>query len=83
MFAGLRVGFNDTKNTQLIAGIYQDFTSSERYYILDFSRRIGTHFTVSVKGRFVTGTNEGDFLYSIRRDNRVTLNLTYRFDKDF
>ncbi len=83
LFVGLRIGFNDTQNTQFLAGLYQDFTSSERYYIVDFSRRIGTHFTVSLKGRFVTGTREGDFLYSIRRDNRVTLNVTYRFDKNF
>lgn len=78
LFFGFRIALNDTGNTELVGGIYQDWRSSERSYFIELSRRIGDHFTVAAKGRFTTGSKPGDILYSIRNDNYFILQLTYR-----
>lgn len=82
LFFGFRVALNDAANTELVAGIYQDWRSPERSYFIEFSRRLGDNFTISAKGRFVTGTRPGDILHSIRNDNHFLLQLTYRIRRE-
>lgn len=54
---GLRFGFNDANDSQLLLGVVRDTTSRETVMSVEGSRRIGDHLTVSVEARTFGGSH--------------------------
>ncbi len=79
VFVGLRLAFNDVDDTTILAGLIQDVGGSARNYFLEASRRIGESWTVGLEARFFTEAPPEDFLFAVRRDDFVQLDLTFHF----
>ncbi|MGX2041770.1 hypothetical protein ACWJKU_16810 [Methylocaldum sp. MU1018] len=80
VFFGLRLGFNDEQDTQLLAGSVQDLGTGAKFVNLEASRRVGEAWKVELKARFFMDAPQKDFvLYGFRRDDYVQLRIARYF----
>ena len=79
VFVGLRLAFNDVDDSAILAGLIQDIGSSARNYFIEASRRLGDSWTVGMEARFFTEAPPDDFLFAVRRDDFIQLDLTFHF----
>jgi len=77
--AGLRFGFNDTQNTQLLTGVIFDRTHNSKFYSVEASRRLWNDWTVDVEARFFSGIPPTDFAYIFRTENHIRTQVSYHF----
>lgn len=76
---GLRLAFNDLRDSTLLAGWFQDRQSPAKIIQLEAGRRIGEQFKLSLELRVFRDQPEKDPLHSLRNDDHLQLELAYYF----
>lgn len=76
---GLRLAFNDLRDSTLLAGWFQDRQSPAKIIQLEAGRRIGEQFKLSLELRVILDLPENDQLHSLRNDDHLKLAFTYYF----
>jgi len=76
---GLRLAVNDAASTEALFGWVQDVTGSSRSLFLEASRRFGSHWVLSLEIRTFMGLDADDFLFDLRDDDLLQLEMTYYF----
>ncbi len=79
IFLGTRIGFNDTQTTQLLAGAIVDPESGATAASLEFSRRLGSSWRLSVEARAFSNFPESDPGYAFRNDDYLQVELAWYF----
>lgn len=80
LMLGLRWTNNDENDTSVLLGVIADSDDSSRLYSIEASRRIGEHWKLNLEARLFSGINVSDiFLYPLRQDDFVQLELAYYF----
>lgn len=79
IFAGLRWTGNDIQSTHLLAGVTVDLDHQSTFFNLEFYRRLGTSWTISVDTRLFFNIDKNDIFYPIKRDDHVQIELTRHF----
>ena len=79
LFLGMRLSPNDAAGTQLLAGFAQDLERSENAMSVEFSRRFGANWRLSVDAWFFLETHSDSVLHDLRRDDFARLQLAYHF----
>lgn len=76
---GLRLALNDAASTQALFGWVQDVTRSSRSFFLEASRRFGNNWVLNLEIRTFMGQDADDFLFDLRDDDLLQLEMTYYF----
>jgi hypothetical protein len=76
---GLRLGFNDLADSQLLAGLIQDLNNLTRIISVEASRRIGLSWRESIEAWLFLSTPVYDQFYSFRNDDFFLAELVYYF----
>jgi hypothetical protein len=79
IFTAIRFGFNDTQNTQILAGVIFDRTHNTKLYSVEVSRRLWNSLTIDVEARFFGGIPQNDFAYIFRTEDHIRAQLSYHF----
>ena len=56
IFAGLRITFNDPKDTNILVGTTMDLNNQHIFFDLDATRRIGENWQLQVDARLLLNT---------------------------
>ncbi len=78
-FLGLRLAPNDAAGTQVLFGYGQDLDASENAMRIEASRRIGSHWRLSLEAWLFLNAEPGSIQHSLRDDDFVRLELAYYF----
>jgi hypothetical protein len=78
VFLGVRVDFNNTQDTAILAGVIYDLESHTQVYLVEASHRIDDYWQVSLQGQVFTDTS-GDLAGFFKNDDNMRLELTYWF----
>ncbi len=79
LFVGLRLVLNDIQSTEVLAGVIGDLDNGARLFNLEASRRIGSHWKLSVEARLFSSIPDRDPLSGQRQDDYVEIGLGYYF----
>lgn len=79
LFLGTRLALNDEDDTSVLAGVLFDVENTSTAGTIEAERRLTDHFKLELEGRFIFRAAEDDPLFFIRRDDSITLRLTYSF----
>ena len=79
LFAGMRVGLNDTQDTAVLIGTGYDLETSETYLNIEADRRLGDDYLLELRARFFTNSEPGDTSYAIESDDYLQLQLSRFF----
>jgi hypothetical protein len=80
LFAGLRLGVNDSAGTELLAGLSYDLDNKGNVFRIEASRRLTENIKIFFEGWAFIDIEPGDYyLYSIRDDDFLRLQLFYYF----
>lgn len=79
VFLGLRVGFNDVRDSALLAAILVDHQTGARYASLEAESRISDFWTLGVEALASGNLPPTDPGYGLRRDNNVLIRMTRYF----
>lgn len=77
-FAGTRITFNDTQDTEVLAGAIVDTKTGGLIGSLEFQRRLGANMLVEVEGRFFDASND-PLVQPFDQDSHLTIRLTRYF----
>jgi hypothetical protein len=76
---GVRLALNDTQSSEALLGVIVDRDSDARLYSIEASRRLGVHWKLGVEARAFSRQTPEDFLYTLRRDDYLQVELAYYF----
>lgn len=79
VFAGMRLGFNDVQDTQVLMGAIYDVNRTTDLYFVEFSRRIGSNWKGVLEARIFEDVDPSEFTYFIRDDSFVQAAITRYF----
>jgi len=80
LFGGIRLGVNDTAGSALLLGLSYDINGKGNAILLEASRRITDNVKIFLEGwSFFNAEPEDYYLYSIRDDDYIRLQLFYYF----
>jgi len=79
IFTGLRLALNDVASSEVLFGVVADRRSGALFLNLEASRRVGQRWKLSAEARAFSGTPAADPLFSLRRDDYVSLELLRYF----
>jgi len=80
LLLGLRWTNNDENGTSVLFGVIADMDDSSRLYSIEASRRVGESWKLNLEARLFKGLNDStNFIYSLRQDDFVKLELAYYF----
>lgn len=80
IFGGVRLGVNDAAGTELLAGLSYDLDSKGNVFLLEANRRLTDNMKLFLECWSFFDTDPEDlYLYSIRDDDFVRLQLVYYF----
>jgi hypothetical protein len=79
LFLGMRVGFNDTQTTELLAGAIVDPDSSATIASLELSRRLGSSWRLNIEARSFFGQPKSDPGFVFRSDDYLQIELAWYF----
>jgi hypothetical protein len=68
-FTGIRISFNDTQDTQILAGAIIDVNRSTKLYNIEASRRIRNSWRINLNTRLFQSVSDREFIYFIRNDS--------------
>lgn len=76
IFAGTRFAFNNSQDTQILAGAIVDLRYNTQLASIEASHRLKETWKIEVEGRFFLHTDEREFIHFIRHDSffRVAVN---------
>ena len=73
LFAGARFAFNNTRDTQLLAGVIIDLQRDTQLASVEANQRLGESWKIELEGRFFINTSAKEFIYFLRDDSFVRL----------
>ena len=76
---GTRLTLNDEQSTEFLFGIIKDLDSDGYVVSLEASRRLTSHWKLSVDGRTYQSLGSGDPLAAYSQDDHLQINLEYYF----
>ena len=76
---GVRLALNDVQSSEALLGVIVDRDSDARLYSIEASRRLGVHWKLGVEARAFSRQTPEDFLYTLRRDDYLQVELAYYF----
>ena len=79
LFAGVRLSLNDIQDTDLLAGVSVDPSSSEISYSVEAERRIGDNYTIELRARFFSGSDAGEDGFALEQDDYIQLQFKRHF----
>ncbi|MDH3631528.1 MAG: hypothetical protein OER98_10450 [Gammaproteobacteria bacterium] len=79
LFAGIRLAFNDTQDTAVLAGVGYDLDTSETYINIEADRRLGDDYVLELRARLFTNAEPADTSYAIENDDYLQLQLSRYF----
>lgn len=79
VMTGLRLAFNDVQSSELLVGVINDRRSAARFFNLEASRRLGSHYKLSLEARAFAGAPATDPTFFWRRDDYLQLELARYF----
>ena len=79
IFVGGRLALNDVRSTELLAGAIVDRQSGAMLLNLEASRRLSGSWSVRIEARGFAKAPTADPLYTLRRDDYLSLSLTRWF----
>lgn len=79
LMMGARVAFNDAASSEALMGMIQDINSAGTTFTLEASRRITSHWRISLNAFFVLDSSSSDIIYDLRNDDYLQLELFYYF----
>ncbi len=79
IFVGARLGFNDTADTQLLAGVIRDRDDRSTVGIVEASRRFAGSIVVTAEGRWFDADAKDLVLAQLDQDSFVALSVAYHF----
>jgi hypothetical protein len=79
LFLGARWTWNDSNDTDFIAGIIQDSSSSERVFRLEGSRRLDNGLKLSVESQFFSNIPRNSRFAGFRQEDFVQVELAWYF----
>ena len=80
LFIGARLALNDADSTEILFGYTQDLDDSQSHSaLMEASRRLSDHVTLSLDAWIFQSDNPGELLYSVRRDDFIQLNIEIYF----
>jgi hypothetical protein len=79
LFLGARWVWNDAQNTELLTGIIQDSSSSERSFRLEGSRRIGESTKFNVEAQFFSNIPASSAFANFNQEDYIQLELAWYF----
>jgi hypothetical protein len=72
---GLRIGFNDAQNSQILFGVVVDRDYHTEIWKLEGSRRLGDKWKISIEGRRFKDVSVNDVVFGLRQDSYLQLGL--------
>ena len=75
VFAGSRLALNDVSGTELLSGLGLDRRTGAGFVTVEGSRRLGSHWRAHLEVRGFFAVPPTDFLYPLRGDDSVRLEL--------
>ena len=79
LFVGARWAWNDTNDTDFIAGIIQDSSSSERVFRIEGSRRLDNGLKLNVESQFFSNFSKSSRFASFRKEDFIQIELAWYF----
>jgi hypothetical protein len=73
VFGGTRFAFNNTQDSQILAGAIFDLERKTWLYSVEASQRIKESWKIELEGRFFGNVSEREFIYFIRKDSFLKL----------
>lgn len=74
-FLGLRLAFNDTQDTTLLAGVVSDIDDGSRFYRVEFNRRLNDTFSLQLESQIFSNVKDNNSLINFKRDSFINLSL--------
>jgi len=79
VFLGFRLTPNDAASTQVLVGVMQDVSDRENAMRVEASRRLGSHWRLSLEAWLFLDTPRDNVIYYLRDDDFLMLELAYHF----
>jgi hypothetical protein len=79
IFAGARLAFNNEASSAILAGFVFDHEENSVLGLVEAEHRVNNNWMFEVEARFITNANDDDPVYLLRRDDTLTLRMTYAF----
>ena len=79
LFAGLRFALNDEQSSEALVGCITDLDMSSRFCSIEASRRLGSHWVLTLEARAFSNIAAADPLFSFRDDDFIQAELAYHF----
>jgi hypothetical protein len=79
IFAGARLALNDVQSTSMLAGVFVDLDTGSTVFSVEGNRRIGNSWSAAIEARGFQDITTADFLYTLRNDSYLQLELTRYF----
>lgn len=79
IFAGTRFAFNNTQDTQLLAGVIVDLQRNTQLASIEANQRLGESWKVELEGRFFINASKKEFIYFMRDDSFMRLVINKYF----
>ncbi len=80
LFIAARLGLNDTHGTEFVVSVLGSLNKSSRVLAGEFKRRLSSdNWLLHIETSAFLDIDEDDFIYYVRRDSYVKINLGYSF----
>jgi hypothetical protein len=79
LFIAARLALNDPQSTEFIVSVLGSLNKSSRVVAGEFKRRISGSWFLHVETSAFLDIDKDDFIYYVRRDSFVRVNLAYSF----
>jgi len=79
IFAGARLAFNNEASSAVLAGVVFDHEENTLLGLVEAEHRLTNNWMMQIEARFITNANDDDPAYLFRRDDALTLRMTYAF----
>ena len=74
-----RLGLNDAQSTEFVVSVLGSLDSSSRVVAGEFKRRLSNNWFLHIETSAYLETEKDDFIYYVRRDSLIRVNLAYNF----
>lgn len=79
VFTGFRLTLNDEQSSELLAGVIVDVLGEGRFWNVEASRRIGSHWKLSADLRIFDSLSHDTLFAAINKDDFFQVSLAYYF----
>ena len=79
LFLAARLGLNDAQSTEFVVSVLGSLDSSSRVVAGEFKRRLSDNWFLHIETSAFLDIDEDDFIYYVRRDSFIRVNLAYNF----